>query len=93
MLKKSCPKPKLLNKSCKKQRFCSKGMVALIKQIRDVSDLISEREGVKAVARDSPRSYDGRLRGRPSEARVTLRVFIIVDRPTVPEFDHRLLSS
>jgi hypothetical protein len=30
-----------------------KGMVALIKQVRDVSDMISEHEGVNAVARDS----------------------------------------
>ena len=29
------------------------GMVALVKQVRDVSDLISEYEGANAVARDS----------------------------------------
>jgi hypothetical protein len=30
-----------------------KGMVALIKPVRDVSGMISEHEGVNAVARDS----------------------------------------
>jgi hypothetical protein len=30
-----------------------KGVVALIKQVRDVSDMISEHDGVNAVARDS----------------------------------------
>ena len=30
-----------------------KGMVALIKQVRDISDMISEHEGVNAVVRDS----------------------------------------
>jgi hypothetical protein len=33
-------------------------MVVLIKQVGDVTDLISEREGVKAVARDSPGQDD-----------------------------------
>ena len=30
-----------------------KGMVALIKQVRDISDMISEHEGVNAVVKDS----------------------------------------
>jgi hypothetical protein len=30
-----------------------KGVVALIKQVSDVSDMISEHDGVNAVARDS----------------------------------------